>query len=63
MVRNSSHRFPNMNTNKKITTNYRIEARYWNGKNMTNCNILIDTGVNRNYILHRLIEHLPTFKI
>ena len=36
MVRSNSHRFPNMNTNQKITTNYRIEASYWNEKYMTN---------------------------
>ena len=32
-------------------------------KNITNCNILIDIGVNENYISHRLVEHLPIFQL
>ena len=61
MVRSSSHNFPNMNTNQKITTNYSIETIYWNGKSITNCHILINIGVNENYISHRLVDHLPIF--
>ena len=30
---------------------------------MTNCNILIDIGVNGNYMSHRLVEHLPIFQL
>ena len=44
-------------------TSYKIEVSYWNGKNMTNCNILIDKGVNGNYISHRLAKNLPTYQL
>ena len=30
---------------------------------MTNCNILIDKGVNGNYISHRLAKNLPTYQL
>lgn len=60
---NSSRFYNTIDEKENDARNYKIQGEYFNGKSYSQINILIDTGVNGNYISPRLCKHLQKYKL